>query len=190
MSLDICITLTDSDLKLFVDSIKTAQKKVDNLDAVSIVGAARELLETNSSVELPDFITTRLKQLGTMIDMVEDAGFGLPDADRDNVLAALAYFASPDDILPDDLPVLGFLDDAIMIELCVRELQHEIEAYRDFRHWRDNEASRRGESKAGLMLNRVEWAEARRAETIERMHKRRSESYTSGSWAPVLFKVR
>lgn len=189
MSLDICITLTDSDLKLFVDSIKSAQKKADKLDAVSIVGAARELLVNTGSAELPDFITTRLKQLDTMIEMVEDAGFGLPEEDRGNVLAALAYFASPDDILPDDLPVLGFLDDAIMIELCVRELQHEIEAYRDFRRWRDNEATRRGESKAGLMLNRVEWAETRRVETIERMHKQRNESYSSGSWSPVLFKV-
>ncbi len=39
--------------------------------------------------------------------------------------------------------VLGFLDDAIMVELCVRDLKHEIEAYRDFRAWRDDEASRR-----------------------------------------------
>lgn len=190
MSLDICITLSDSDLKLFVDSIKNAEKKVDTLDAVSIVGATRELLNQTEGKDLPDFITSRLKQLHTMVAMVEDAGFGLPEADRDNVLAALAYFSSPDDILPDNVPVLGFLDDAIMIELCVRELHHEIEAYNDFRHWRDNEATRRGESTQGLMLNRVEWAEARRVETIERMHRRRKESYAGGNWMPVLFKVR
>lgn len=190
MSLDISITLSDSDLKLFVDSMQEAQKKADKLDAVTIVGAARKLLEDTHGKNLPDFIATRLKQLETMIAMVEDAGFGLPEADRDNVLAALAYFSSPDDIVPDNIPVLGFLDDAIMIELCARELRHEIDAYNDFHRWRDNEATRRGESKAGLMLNRVEWAEACRIETIERMHRRRSESYTSGSWAPVLFKVR
>ena len=32
----------------------------------------------------------------------------------------------------DDVPALGFLDDAIMIELIVRELKHDIEAYQDF----------------------------------------------------------
>jgi uncharacterized membrane protein YkvA (DUF1232 family) len=190
MSLDICISLSDSDLKLFVDNIAQAQKKADTVDAVSIVGAARSLLETTSDKQLPDFVATRLKHLDSMINMVEDAGFGLPEEDREHVLAALAYFASPDDALPDNVPVLGFLDDAIMIELCMRELQHEIEAYDDFRRWRDNEATRRGESKAGLMLSRVDWAEARRLETIERMHRRRREAYAGGSWTPVLFKVR
>ncbi|CAM5457053.1 YkvA family protein [Rhodanobacter lindaniclasticus] len=190
MSLDICISLSDSDLKLFVDNIAQAQKKVDTVDAVSIVGAARSLLESTGDKQLPDFVATRLQHLDSMINMVEDAGFGLPDEDRENVLAALAYFASPDDAISDNVPVLGFLDDAIMIELCMRELQHEIEAYEDFRRWRDNEATRRGESKAGLMLNRVEWAEARRVEAIERMHRRRRESYAGGTWAPVLFKVR
>jgi hypothetical protein len=188
MSLDICINLSDSDLKLFVDHMKGAQKKIDKIDAVSVVGAARQLLDTCDK-NLPDFIATRLKQLETMIELVEDAGFGLPEEDRDNVLAALTYFASPDDIVPDNVPVLGFLDDAIMIELCVRDLTHEIEAYRDFRAWRDDEATRRHENPAQLMLTRVEWAEARRVETIDRMHRRRRESYAGGSWSPVLFKV-
>jgi len=40
MSMDICITLSDADIKLFVDSIRNAEKKADELDAVSIVGAA------------------------------------------------------------------------------------------------------------------------------------------------------
>ena len=191
MSMDICITLSDADIELFVASIKKAEKKADELDAVSIVGAARKLLEdTQCQGGLPDFVATRLKRLETMIAMVEDAGFGLPDADRANVLAALTYFASPDDIVPDNVPVLGFLDDAIMIELCARELKHEIEAYEDFSYWRDAEAQRRGENPAQVMLSRVDWAEARRVEAIDRMHRRREESYVSGAWRPVLFKVR
>ena len=190
MSLELHITLSDADLKLFVDSIAEARKQVDTVDAISIVGAARKLLEETNRAELPDFVANRLKHLDTMITMIEDAGFALPQEDRENVLSALAYFSNQDDVLPDNVPVLGYLDDAIMIELCMRELQYEIEAYDDFRRWRDDEATRRGESKAGLMLNRVEWAEARRVEAIERMHRRRREAYAGGSWTPVLFKVR
>jgi uncharacterized membrane protein YkvA (DUF1232 family) len=189
MSLDISITLTDSDLKLFAENMQGARKTADKLDAVSIVAAARRLLEDTRDKELPDFVASRLKHLSTMIAMIEDAGFGLPETDRGNVLAALAYFSRPDDMVPDSVPVLGVLDDAIMIELCARELQHEIEAYNDFRKWRDDEATRRGENAADLMLNRVAWAEVRRSESIERMHHKREESYVSGDWAPVLFKI-
>ena len=61
MSLDINITLTDSDLKLFVDSIKIAEKKAEELDPVTIVGAVRKLLEETTGKDLPDFIATRLQ---------------------------------------------------------------------------------------------------------------------------------
>ncbi|MDA3912826.1 hypothetical protein [Oleiagrimonas sp.] len=77
-----------------------------------------------------------------------------------------------------------------MIELCARDLTHEIEAYEGFRSWRENEARRRGEDNAKLTLNRVDWAEAQRTEAIERMHRKRQESYLSGNWSPTLFKVR
>lgn len=195
MSLDINISFSDADLKQFIEARNRrsddAQKKAETQDAAGIVAAARSLLAETRSKQLPDFVTSRLKHVDTMIAMVSDVGFGLPEANRDHVLAALAYFSSPDDMVPDDVPVLGFLDDAIVIELCARELQPEIEAYNDFHRWRDNEATRRGENAAGLPLNRVEWAEARRVETLERMHRRRTESYTGGGrMGPSLFRVR
>ena len=87
--------------------------------------------------------------------------------------------------------ILGFLDDAIMIELCVRELQHEIEAYEDFIEYRKDEAQARGVDPASLKTQRHEWAEARRVELIDRMRKRRGQSYqSSGGWKPTLFSFR
>ena len=194
MSLEFNITFSDSDLQLFVEArnrrTEEAHEKTETLNAASIVAATRSLLEETRSKHLPEFVSSRLKHLDTMIAMIEDVGFGLPEENRANVLAALAYFSSPADLVPDDVPVLGFVDDAIVIELCVRQLQPEIEAYNDFHRWRDNEATRRGDNKAALTLNRLDWAEARRVETLERMHRRRSESYASGRMGPSLFRVR
>ncbi|MEO5812393.1 MAG: YkvA family protein [Rhodanobacter sp.] len=189
MSMDVCITLSDADLAHFVDSMKASQKATDTTDPASIIAAAKASLAGTKLEELPDFIATRLKNVETMLAMVEDSGFGLPEENRDNVLAALSYFAAADDSIPDNVPVIGFLDDAIMIELCVRDLTHEIEAYNDFRIWRETEAKHRGEDASKLAVTRVEWAESRRLEVIERMHRRTRESYSSGSWRPVLFRV-
>jgi hypothetical protein len=39
------------------------------------------------------------------------------------------------------------------------------------------------------MVQRADWADARAAEAIARMHRRRRDSYASGAWKPTLFKV-
>jgi uncharacterized membrane protein YkvA (DUF1232 family) len=122
--------------------------------------------------------------------------------DRQRVLACLTYFANPKDLIPDNVPVLGFLDDAIMIELSVRELKHELDAYDDFCDYRQHEASRRGMDPA--KVGRADWLDSRRDELIDRMHSRRERDYGVGygnssgygssrasytrGWRPGIFK--
>jgi uncharacterized membrane protein YkvA (DUF1232 family) len=190
MSLAITIELSDDDLKYFADAMQGAQKESQNLSPKEITDAAHKLLQDGKDNKLPAFIGERLSKIDSMVSMVNDAGFGMDDEDKKRVLACLTYFANPKDIIPDNVPVLGFLDDAIMIELVVRELQHEVEAYDDFVEYRADEARRRGVDPATLKTERVEWAEARRVELLSRMKSRRMSSYGGGGgrWAPSLFK--
>ena len=118
------------------------------------------------------------------------------------MLSALVYFADPNDIIPDNVPVLGYFDDAIAIELCVRELRHELDAYEEFCDFRQGESERRGMNPASV--GRAEWLGSRRDELQDRMHRQRTrdfgtgyghssgyarEGYTS-SWRPGLLRVR
>jgi uncharacterized membrane protein YkvA (DUF1232 family) len=188
MSLAITIELGDADLQHFIDAMQRAQQEAKHLSPREVTEAASKLLVEGHQIKLPNFIAERLGKLDSMIAMVNDEGFALPEEDKQRVLACLTYFANPEDIIPNNVPVLGFLDDAIMIELCVRELQHEIEAYEDFIAYRKDEAAARGVDPASLKTQRVEWAEARRVELIDRMRKRRGQSYqSSGGWKPTLF---
>jgi uncharacterized membrane protein YkvA (DUF1232 family) len=171
MSMKIQFELDEGDLKHFRSVMKKAREAQSHLDDVAIVSAARGMLEGARKSKLPTFIAERLERLQHLIDMVDDQGWALPDTERRHVLSALTYFADPQDMIPDDVPVLGFLDDAIMIELVLRELKHETEAYEDFCRFRSAEAARRGEDAS--RLGRVDWAESRRQALLSRMRRRR-----------------
>ncbi len=192
MPLTISIELEDDDLKHFIDAMHKAYDEVDSMEPKEITDAAAELLKQDPGRKLPDFIRERLEKLQELIDMVHDEGFGMPEEDRRRVLACLAYFANPDDLIPDDVPVLGFMDDAVMIELAVRELAPEIDAYAQFVDYRATEAKRHGVDPSSLKTSRVDWLEARRVEIIEAMRRRRRGSYTDpggdGKWRPTLFR--
>lgn len=202
MSISLNFELNDRDLEHFQAAMAAAKKAADGKSAQEIVDCAARLLSDAQKVQIPDFILQRLLRLDDMIAMVRDDAWALPPADRERVLSALTYFCDPDDVIPDKVAVLGFLDDAIMIELSVRELRHELDAYDDFCDFRQNQARHRGLEAA--KVGRAEWLEGRREELVERMHQRRerdmgvgygsSSGYASGrgsyvrAWRPGLFK--
>ena len=189
MPMDIQIQLSDDDLRFFVKGMRDVESNITGRDPDQIISAAQKLLAESSAAHAPPFIAERMASVESLISMSRDVGFNLPDADRQRVLAALAYLADPNDAIPDQVPVLGFLDDAIMIELCRQDLRFEIEAYDDFCEWRADEARARGIDPEKLMAQRADWADARAAEAITLMHRRRRDSYASGAWKPTLFKV-
>jgi uncharacterized membrane protein YkvA (DUF1232 family) len=136
MTFKLTIELSNRDLRHFRRELKRAREAVSIADDDEILGAAAGLVESLRSAELPDFIAERLAKLGVLQAMLGDADWPLADAERAPVLAALAYVCDPEDIIPDGIPGIGLLDDAVMIELVLRELRHEIAAYLDFQAFR------------------------------------------------------
>ena len=132
----ISFELSDKDLRYFRQVLQKVRKgqSAENEDVV--LKEARALLIEVKETQAPEFVRTRIAQLGNLIDMVEDKDWRLEGADRKRVLNALAYFADPDDLIPDRVPGLGYLDDAIMVELVVQDLKHEIEAFDAFVEYR------------------------------------------------------
>ena len=130
--LKIALTIGDEDLKHFRGQMRKARAAAREAGSEAVIGAAEELLERVRVADAPEFVRDRLGKLATLIAMAKDERWAIPADVRKRVLDALAYFAQPQDMIPDDVPVLGFVDDAIMIELIVRELRHDIEAYEEF----------------------------------------------------------
>lgn len=204
MSISLNFELNDRDLEHFHEAMEKSKKAAEGKSASEIVDCAAKLLADAQKVRIPDFIMERLLRLDDMIAMVRDEGWAMPQEDKDRVLSALVYFCDPNDIIPDQVQVLGFLDDAVMIELSVRELKHEIDAYDDFCDFRQHQAERRG--LAADKVGRADWLASRREELVDRMHERRERdmgvgygsssgygssrgSYTR-TWRPGLFTFR
>ena len=181
MALRVTFELDDHDLKHFRLIMREARKAAAGVSAEDIVEAAEGLLKQVDSANVPHFIADRMQSLRDMIEMLRDHEWRLPAADSKRVINVLAYFCEPEDLIPDHIPGLGFLDDAIMIELAVRELRHEIDAYRDFCEYREKAGSRRGVKAKTTDVTREDWLAERRRQLQGRMHRRRKRSRESGS---------
>jgi uncharacterized membrane protein YkvA (DUF1232 family) len=168
--LRISFELDEDDLKHFRLIMQEARQSASRLPPEDIVAAAEELLANVEESTAPGFIVNRLRNLKLMIQMLSDLEWRLPHQEAVRVLNALAYFAEPEDLIPDHIPGLGFLDDAIMVELVVRELKHEIEAYRDFCEYRERLRKEQGHA---AKISRENWLDERRKELQGRMKRRR-----------------
>jgi len=178
MPLTINLDLTDEDLQHFAGVVESARQASASLSNAQVIEAAEQLLSKAQQSKAPKFVTERLAVVETLVAMMRDEAWALSEEDCANVRSALAYFAHDADVIPDNVPVLGFVDDAIMIELCARELEHEIEAYNDFVEFRQREAERRKLDPA--QVGRADWLDARREELQDRMHRRRKRDFRGG----------
>jgi len=172
MSLRISFELSQSDLDHFYEVMQRVRENAKGISQQQIIDSAKQLLAQVDQSDATDFIRDRMSQLETLIAMLVDEGWGLIEDDRERVLAALSYFDEPEDLIPDDVPGFGFLDDAIMIEIVCKELEHEVHAYREFVVFRATEASRRGDDTPALQKS--DWLEERRQQLHSRMRRRRN----------------
>lgn len=94
----------------------------------------------------------------------------LPEDERNNILASLAYFGEPHDLVPNKIPGLGYVDDGIMIELIIQDLSQDLNLYKQFCSFRKTEKRRRG---AEGNANRESWLASKRIELRSNLRRRR-----------------
>jgi uncharacterized membrane protein YkvA (DUF1232 family) len=128
--------LSPRDIRFFRDRLKEVRASDTASDEQAVIRGAVDLVKEAIASEPPDFVVERIRKLEQLIEMLCDHDWRLEGDDRARILDAIAYFVDPDDLIPDRIPGIGYLDDAIMVELVASELAHEIEAYEDFCEYR------------------------------------------------------
>ncbi len=181
MSMKISFELTDRDLNFFREALKQSRDAVRDAEESEIIEAISDvLIEIRQNEPLPDFVGKRIPELESLISMLTDDEWQLPEGDRERLLATFVYFADPEDILPDDIPVIGYLDDVIIIELVVRELHHVRVAYDDFCQFRDEFDGGKGKNVDPVI--RRDRIDRRRQQLHQRMQRRSAQQKKSKLW--------
>jgi uncharacterized membrane protein YkvA (DUF1232 family) len=181
MGMKISFELTDRDLNFFREALKQSREAVRDAEESEIIEAINDvLIEIRKNEPLPDFVGKRIPELESLINMLTDEEWHLPEGDRERLLATFVYFADPEDILPDNIPVIGYLDDVIIIELVVRELQHVRVAYEDFCQFRDEFDSGQGKNVDPVI--RRDRIDRRRQQLHQRMQRRSARQKKSKLW--------
>ena len=168
----ITFELEPADIERFQAALSRSRHATRCADEVDVIDAAKYALDHLSASMAPAYVRRRLVEVQRLILMLEDEAWSLGDPERAEVVETLAYFSDPDDLIPDDIEVIGLLDDAIMLELLLRRLRVVLGAYAAFCAYRTTLAAMPGDSEARRQYARA--LAERRAKLHARMRRRRT----------------
>lgn len=172
MPLSIRLDISDQELAHFRAVLERARSRATEGSPAEITAAARRAVARLQHRESSPFVLRRLEKVDALARMLEDDDWQLPEPERRRVLHGLAYVADKHDLVPDNVPVLGLLDDAITLELVLQELRHELDGYEEFDAFRRHERARPGA--AGLAaVSRDDWLDSKRQALHGRIRERR-----------------
>lgn len=178
MPLKLELELTDDDLSYYRKLIDDTRQRNAKRDVHELVASTRRLLDQRRKSGAPAYVKKRLDDLSTLASLLEDAEWPLEEKDRQRIVVAISYFATPIDMIKDSIPGLGFLDDALMAEILMQELEHELAGYREFCEYREQEEARRGKD---AHVGREDWLAEKRRQIRYRIERRWLESGRHGS---------
>ncbi len=173
MPLTVTLEFSDQELEHFQSLVNTICDRNRDRAPHEIAAAAAAEVERLRSAARSPFVARRIDRVGRLIAMIEDPEWALPEPEHLRVLAALAYVADANDLVPDDVPVLGLVDDAIMLELLLREFRHELEAYEEFDAFRREQVALRDKPDQHRHVSVADWLDSRRQALHTRMAERR-----------------
>lgn len=129
-----------------------------------IIGAARRVMRAVAKGQDPTFIKVRMRRAGEIRAMYKDSMWDITPELVAPVRALIAYFDDPVGLIPNTTPVVGSLDDALLVDIAMETLRSELDEYADFCRYRCAEAARLDIAPQVVPLTRELWADERAQE--------------------------
>jgi uncharacterized membrane protein YkvA (DUF1232 family) len=101
-------------------------------DPEALRGFADKVLQSESGRSGPvSEVLDDFKTLGRLVAAYSRGDYrDIPLDSLVMVIAGLVYVVSPIDLIPDALPVAGYADDAVAVGFVIRQVHHELTAFR------------------------------------------------------------
>lgn len=179
--------LQESALDLFNSLLIRLGRQQAPLGRDQLATAARELCQDGTDAAVAPWIGQRMRRVAAAAMMVADPQWQAANDACEVARQVVDYVRGGDDLIPDRLPRIGRLDDAIVVETAWPQLDGEIGNYLDFRRIQRIEANLRGRNDFGF--TRRDWEQASHAEQALAMLQRRVRESSYVSAPAALFRV-
>lgn len=159
------------------------------LDCDAVASAARELADPQPQ-HTPACILQRMRRAAAIDRMLDDHGWEMLSRSQQIAASVVQYLRGDEHVIPNTLPVVGRLDDAILVEASWPDVAQEVRDYLHFCRLRRLEAVLRGEPapyiRPRFAFTREDWKAAAAAEVrwIEHRLRVSGSRYADQSPAP------
>jgi uncharacterized membrane protein YkvA (DUF1232 family) len=89
--------------------------------------------------EAHDVLDERLARIEQLRELLADPDWDCSEANSMRIHKLLAYLDQTENLIPDRIPLVGKLDDVVLLELAWPALSAEVDEYDDFSRYRDSE---------------------------------------------------
>ncbi|GAA4866653.1 hypothetical protein [Luteimonas vadosa] len=181
------IELANGSLRRFREVASSLQTDQCAPDVDAIACAARNLTCQFSGMRRAPAISVRMRALRALRAMASEPAWDMAPAQQRQIALISDYAANEDRLVPDATPVIGGLDEAVLVDLAWPSVRFELDDYLDFRRLRAEEAAMRGRNPHDIRFDRQDWIQAKAAERAWRAHVsgRGCSSYLDRAAAPV-----
>lgn len=181
------LALDSAALQAFNALLSEVCEDARGLQAAQLEGAAQQALRSQSDGVCP-FVARRMQEATLLRRMLRDEDWPLAAALRARIERVLDYIDRAEDLIPDELPVIGLLDDAILVELFLRRAGGELGDYEDYCGFRQQLAERLQEREALLHVPVEDWLQARRQALSAQRERQRAPFAPQPGFSP--FRIR
>jgi hypothetical protein len=147
-------------LEHFNAALRELSPDAPTLTLDQFAAAAERALARHRNGSTPPFVASRMAALVRLREMAADGGWAASAEMQRQVAVLDAYRRDGHDLVPDEVPVIGLLDDAVLVDVALQLLRSDLADYEDFCRFRRVASQFSGIPEAELGLTREHWLEA------------------------------